>query len=102
MADGDPRKQDHLTPAAQRAELEARLRNAGGLNPTLEIRHPFHGRVHMRYVRLGLSGGGERLFIFERGLDMADPKDGKSRGDSFVLEFSSIPNGIASLIGGRV
>lgn len=64
----------------------------------VDLHHPFHGHLHMRYARFDLSGGGERLFIFERGLDMANPRDGMARGDSYVLEFARVPKELATLI----
>ena len=36
--------------------------------------------------------------MFERGLDMKDPRTGKSRGDSYVLEFNDVPAALKGIL----
>ena len=56
--------------------------------------------MRMMYARFCVAAG-ERLLIFEPGLDMTDPKDGQSRGESYVLEFASVLKGLEALLGRR-
>ena len=36
--------------------------------------------------------------MFERGLDMEDPRTGRSRGDSYVLEFKDVPQALKGIL----
>lgn len=91
LADGDPQKRDQLPPPRQRAELEARGRKVGGATVVVDLRERRFHPLHMRYARFRLTDG-ERLYVFERGLDIADPRSGTARGDSYVLEFDRVPS----------
>lgn len=90
MTDGDPNKQHHLPPADQRAVLAHRLGAVGRLRPDLRFHHPKYDPLHMRFLHLRLADG-ERLYVFERGLDLTDPRTRRARADSYVIEFSAIP-----------
>jgi hypothetical protein len=100
LADGDPRSPGKFSVARQKKEIGDRLAAPGCLDPKVEFRSKKYAPLHMRFAHFALDDGNERLYMFERGLDMADDKTGKSRNDSYVLEFSSVPeelNGILSL-----
>jgi hypothetical protein len=53
----------------------------------------------MRFIVLTLADGRRLLYLLERGLDIEDPKGGKAREDSYILEFRDIPAEIAPLLG---
>jgi hypothetical protein len=55
--------------------------------------------IHMRYAWFRLVDGGERFYLFERGLDMVDQRTGNARTNSVVMEFRSVPAEIKSLMG---
>jgi hypothetical protein len=91
LSDSDPRDRDQFTAPRQAQEITKCLAASGHLEPKVEYRSKKYAPLHMRYAYFALGGDGERLFLFERGLDMEDPRTGKSRGDSYVLEFKNIP-----------
>ena len=86
MSDSDPRERNQLTTARQQQEINRRLGERAGLEPNVEYKYWKYAPLHMRYAYFALDGR-ELLYIFERGLDMADPKAGTARADSYVLEF---------------
>ncbi len=98
MADGDPQKRHQFTAARQRSELEARLKAVPEAQPDLQLRHPRYAPLHMRFAHFRLADG-ERLYVFERGLDIADPRSGTARGDSYALEFDPVPLEFKAVLG---
>jgi hypothetical protein len=97
MTENDPSKRNQLSPDRQRAEIEQRVKAAG---PALELRlhHPRYSRLHMRYAHVRL-GDGERLYLLERGLDMADPRTGRTFTDSYILELTTVPPELKQALG---
>jgi hypothetical protein len=99
MSDSDPRQRDLLTATKQQKEINARLAAVGVLTPKVEYRYRKYHPLHMRYALFELEGDESLLFIFERGLDIEDPRTGTARGDTFVLEFPEIPTSFRALLG---
>lgn len=98
LADNDPSKRYHLSPTRQKEELEARVARFPQLHLSLQRRHPKYSPIHMRYVYFILEGGATRLFALERGLDIADPRTGTARDDTYVLEFADVPPELAAVM----
>lgn len=98
LADGDPRKPDQLTPSRQRSELTTRAQKVAGGNAVVDLRERRFTPLHMRFAHFRLTDG-ERLYVFERGLDIADPRSGTARADGYVLEFHPIPPELRRVLG---
>jgi hypothetical protein len=99
MSDSDPRQKDLLTAVKQQQEINARLAAVGVLTPKVEYRYRKYHPLHMRYALFELEGDEKLLYIFERGLDIEDPRTGMARADTFVLEFPEIPASFRALLG---
>jgi hypothetical protein len=97
LPDANSRDRDQLSIVRQKQEID-RCLAALNVEPKVDYRSKKYAPLHMRYMYFGLEGGGERLYIFERGLDMEDPRTGKSRGDSFVLEFNEVPQTLRGIL----
>ena len=74
-----------------------RLGVVGSVKPDVKYHSAKYDPLHMRYAYFQLDDG-ERLFVLERGLDIADQKSGKARDDSYILEFTSVPEGLAGVL----
>jgi hypothetical protein len=98
LSDPSPRDRDQFTVARQQQEITKILAASGHLVPKVDYRSKKYAPLHMRYAYFGLDGDGERLFIFERGLDMEDPRTGKTRGSSYVLEFNNVPQALKGIL----
>jgi hypothetical protein len=98
LSDSDPRDREQFTAAQQQQEITKCLAASAHLEPKVEYQSKKYAPLHMRYAHFVLDGGGERLFMFERGLDMEDPRTGKSRGDSYVLEFNNVPQNLKGIL----
>jgi len=99
MSDSDPRQKDLLTAAKQQQEINSRLATVGTLSPKVEYRYRKYHPLHMRYALFELEGDEKLLYIFERGLDIEDPRTGTARADTFVLAFPEIPSSFRALLG---
>jgi superfamily II DNA or RNA helicase len=99
MSDSDPRQRDLLSAAKQQQEINGRLAAIGILSPNVEYRYRKYHPLHMRYALFKLEGDEKLLYIFERGLDIEDPRTGMARADTFVLEFPEIPTSFRALLG---
>jgi Lhr-like helicase len=99
LSDSDPRERERLTSAQQRKEITALLDAVPTLTSTLDLRYYKYAPLHMRYVFFALAGEEQRLYILERGLDMEDPRSGTARGDTYILDFSQIPEELSRLLG---
>ena len=53
----------------------------------------------MRFIVFTFEGGRLALYILERGLDIEDPKTGRARNETYILEFAGVPAELASLLG---
>jgi hypothetical protein len=69
------------------------------IRPTVDLRLRRYRPLHVRYALFRRTDGGARRYVLERGFDMADPKDGKARADTFVLEFRDVPPELRGLLG---
>jgi hypothetical protein len=98
LSDSDPRNRDQLTTSRQQQEIAKCLATLSHLEPKVEYRSKKYAPLHMRYAYFTLEEGGQRIFLFERGLDMEDPWTGKSRGNSYVLEFADLPNALKGIL----
>jgi hypothetical protein len=98
LSDSDPRDRDQLTAPRQQQEITKCLAALRHLEPKVDYRSKKYAPLHMRYAFFALDGGEERLFVFERGLDMEDPRTGKARGDSYVLEFETVPTALKGIL----
>jgi hypothetical protein len=97
MTENDPTKRFQLSPDEQRRQLESRLGAIPGAKPEIKFRSSKYDPLHMRYAYFQLEGG-ERLYVLERGLDVADPRGGKARDDSYILEFATVPDTLADVL----
>jgi hypothetical protein len=97
MADNDPAKRNQMSSDRQQAEIVARLAAMPALTPDVKYHHSKYDPLHMRYAYFELADG-ERLYVFERGLDIADLRSGKARDDSYILEFENVPAGLAPVL----
>jgi hypothetical protein len=91
MTDNDPSKRFHLSVDEQRRQIDASLRGVPRLVPDIRYNSPKYDPIHMRYAYFRLTDG-ERLYVLERGLDIADPRTGLARDASYILEFVTIPD----------
>lgn len=98
LSESNPRDQDQFSLVRQKQEIDRCLAASNRLEPKVDYRSKKYAPLHMRYAYFALDRGGERLYIFERGLDMEDPRTGKSRGDSYVLEFKEVPPALKSIL----
>ena len=98
LADNDPRKRDQLSSDRQEAEIKARIASYPKLRLELNRRHPRYSPIHMRFVHFQLNGGGSRLFVLERGLDLTDRRSKVARDNSYVLEFAEPPPELAAVM----
>jgi hypothetical protein len=96
MTENDPTKRHQLSPDEQRRQLETRLGAVSGAKPEIKFRSSKYDPLHMRYAYFQLEDG-ERLYVLERGLDVADPRSGKARDDSYILEFRTVPDGLGDV-----
>ena len=99
LSDSNPRERDLLTSTQQKQEIDTRLASISTVKPSVEFRYWKHSPLHMRFIHFVLDGGDARLYILERGLDIEDPRSGKARADTFVLEFQDIPEALAGILG---
>jgi hypothetical protein len=99
MSDSDPRERDLLTVARQQREINQRLAAVKVLDPNVEYRYRKYRPLHMRYALFELERGQKALYIFERGLDMEDPRSMTARADTYVLEFPEAPSSFRTLLG---
>ncbi len=97
LTDNDPAKRYQLTADVQRQEILRRLGAVPALKPDLKFHYPKYNPLHMRYAYFQLEEG-ERLYVLERGLDVADQRSGKARDDSYILEFASVPEGLGPVL----
>jgi hypothetical protein len=97
MTDNDPTKRHHLSVDEQRRQLSTRLGACPAIKPEIRFHSPKYDPLHMRYAYFKLADG-ERLFVLERGLDVADQRSGKARDDSYVLEFNTVPEGLSEVL----
>jgi hypothetical protein len=98
LSDSNPKSRDQLTAPRQQQEVAKCLAASGHVEPKVEYRSKKYAPLHMRYAYFALDGGEERLFMFERGLDMEDPRTGGSRSDSYVLEFKTVPQALKGIL----
>jgi hypothetical protein len=99
MSDSDPRQRELLTAVKQQQEINARLASVAVLSAKVEYRYRKYHPLHMRYALFELQGEEKLLYIFERGLDIEDPRTGLARADTFVLEFPEVPTSFRALLG---
>jgi hypothetical protein len=93
-------KDTHMVPTAQhRGELAKAFATHPSLAPDFQLVRRWPRPLHMRFIVLTLADGRRLLYLLERGLDIEDPKGGKARQDSYILEFRDIPAEIAPLLG---
>lgn len=97
VADNDPAKRNQLSSDAQRREILARLGIVPALRADIKFHFPKYDPIHMRFAYFQLDIG-ERLYVLERGLDVADQKTGKARDQSYILEFNAVPDGLESVL----
>ena len=81
--------------------MNARLSSVLAIKPHLDRRYWKYNPLHMRYALFELDKGRQVLYILERGLDMEDPRTGKARGDTYVLEFSEVPRSFQTFLGNK-
>jgi hypothetical protein len=98
LSDSDPRQRDQLTAGQQEQELQAKLKQVSTLAPQIDRRYWKYSPLHMRYALFQTEGGRNILYVLERGLDMEDPRTGKARGDTYVLEFPEVPRSFQPLL----
>ena len=98
LSDADPRDRDQLTAMRQQQEITRCLSRPGCLDCKVEYRYRKYAPLHMRYAHFILDGTSERLFMFERGLDMEDMRTGKARGETYVLEFRQVPESLKGIL----
>jgi hypothetical protein len=98
LSESDPRDREQLNSLKQQQEITNSLAAPSHLEPKVDYRSKKYAPLHMRYAYFALDSDSERLFIFERGLDMEDPKTGKSRGSSYVLEFKTVPQAFKGIL----
>jgi DEAD/DEAH box helicase/Domain of unknown function (DUF1998)/Helicase conserved C-terminal domain len=102
LSDSDPRNRDQLTSLQQEQELNARFGAASAtIKPDIDRRYWKYSPLHMRYALFELDQDRKVLYILERGLDMEDPRTGKARGDTYVLEFPEVPRSFQPLLGSK-
>lgn len=94
----DPRDRDLLPATKQPLEIRRKLGAYPILSPDLRFQHKRYNPLHMRFAFFALGDGRELLYILERGLDLRDPKTGKARGSSYVIEFREIPPELRDLL----
>lgn len=99
LSESDPRDRDQFSVVRQKQEIDRCLAASNQLDPQVDYRSKKYAPLHMRYAYFAFERGGEKLYMFERGLDMEDPKTGKSRGDSYVLEFHEVPPSLKGILG---
>jgi hypothetical protein len=97
LTDNDPTKRSHLTVAEQQKQLFTRLSSVPSVKPEIKFHSSKYDPLHMRYTYFRLNDG-ERLFVLERGFDVADQRSGKARDDSYILEFATVPDGLAEVL----
>lgn len=83
LADNDPGKRFQLRSDEQSREIRRRLAAIPRLRPEDRYQAARYNPLHARYVYFELADG-ERLYMLERGLDVADPRTGKPRTASLV------------------
>jgi hypothetical protein len=100
MSEGDPRRMtpDTIPPADHRAELTEAFALFPMFDLRLELCHRRSRPLHMRFVVFIGEDGSERSYLLERGLDLADPRTGRARGDSWVLEMDGVAEQFRSLL----
>ncbi len=91
MTENDPSKKDYLDMVRQKEQLKACLERLPNVLPQVLLRSPKYQPIHMRYAYFKFQCGEERLYLMERGLDIAEPKTRLARNDSYILEFRDIP-----------
>ncbi|MDB5308650.1 MAG: box helicase [Gemmataceae bacterium] len=97
MTENDPTKRYQLSPDEQRRQLQTRLGYVPAVKPDIKFHSPKYDPLHMRYAYFQLEDG-ERLYVLERGLDVADQRSGKARDDSYILEFATVPDGLTGVL----
>ena len=85
--------------AQHRGELAKAFTPYPVLAPDFHLVRRWPRPLHMRFIVLTLADGRRLLYLLERGLDIEDPKGGKARLDSYILEFQDVPAEIAPLLG---
>jgi hypothetical protein len=83
----------HLT------ELKGHFGSYPTLAPNILLQRKRHHALHMRFIVFAFVDGNRTLYILERGLDIEDPKSGRARNQSYILEFPDVPDDLAPLLG---
>jgi hypothetical protein len=94
LADIDPRRKvspDTIRPTEHRTELERLFAAFPAFALRLQLCHWKHQPLHMRFVIFTAEDGQQRTFLLERGLDVVDATTGQARGNSWILEFTGLP-----------
>jgi hypothetical protein len=64
----------------------------------LDLRSPRES-MHLRFLLAKCGSGADTLYLFERGLDLTDPRTGQCRADTVVVEFSPVAPELLALTG---
>ena len=100
LAEPEPQDRSGTIPTREHlGALEAVFAGFPALRPSCELIRRRPRPIHMRYIVFTHEGGRQELYVLERGLDIENPRDGKAREDSYVLEFPSLPEEFAPLLG---
>ena len=52
----------------------------------------------MRYLMATCVGGAEVLYLFERGIDLIDPRTDRARTDTVIVEFCPVPSELRAIV----
>jgi hypothetical protein len=80
-------------------ELKGLFESHPALVPNILLQRRRLHALHMRFIVFTIEGGRRNLYILERGLDIEDPKTGRARGETYILEFAGVPIELAPLLG---
>jgi hypothetical protein len=98
LSEPDLRDRLSIPTVSHLAELKGLFATYPCLAPNILLQRRRLHPIHMRFIIFRLEGGGRILYILERGLDIEDTKSGRSRNETYILEFPDVPAELAPLL----
>jgi hypothetical protein len=98
LSEPDLKDRYSIPTARHLTELKGHFGSYPTLAPNILLQKRLHA-LHMRFIVFAFVDGNRTLYILERGLDIEDPKSGRARNQSYILEFPGVPDDLAPLLG---
>jgi hypothetical protein len=99
LSEPDLKDRYSIPTARHLTELKGHIGSYPALAPNILLQRKRHHALHMRFIVFAFVDGKRTLYILERGLDIEDPKSGRARNESYILEFPDVPADLVPLLG---